>query len=169
MNIPWNFDETYSKHYNDTCCIAESLINDGEAARDLVSEVFAILWNKKEKFENLRAVKIFLFVSTRNACLNHIRRLKMSEKHHTVIARRLSDEELNMDIAHRVFENEALKTVNIAIAKMAPQAKSVIQLTIMGLKTDEIAAKMGLAPQTVRNTRNRGVRYLRKRLCQTRA
>src|ERR1700729_824586 len=55
---------------------AISLVDDTPAAEDIVTEVFVILWRKHEDFETVQNIKAFLYISTRNACINHIKRLQ---------------------------------------------------------------------------------------------
>ena len=50
---------------------AISLVLDGPAAEDIVAEVFVTLWKKHKDFETLQNIKAFVYISTRNACINH--------------------------------------------------------------------------------------------------
>jgi RNA polymerase sigma factor (sigma-70 family) len=53
------------------CFFARRLVNDNAIAQDIVTDVFVKLWQKQADFKTVYSVKAFLYISTRNACLNH--------------------------------------------------------------------------------------------------
>jgi RNA polymerase sigma-70 factor (family 1) len=160
------FEQIFVKYHGALCYFAQEFVQDQEAAKDLVSEVFIKLWALRNDFETLRTIKAFLYISTKNACLNHLRRYKMIDEHRKGIFLELSQDELNDVVMSRIFDTEVLREMHKAIDTLPNQCKRVIRLTLQGLNTDDIAVTMGLSSQTVRNTRVRATEMLRKRLGQ---
>src|SRR5438046_9582547 len=55
---------------------AFQLLKDKEQAEDIVAETYAKLWQRREGFQTTEHVKAFLFLTTRNASLNHLRHIQ---------------------------------------------------------------------------------------------
>ncbi|MGM9700854.1 MAG: RNA polymerase sigma factor [Prevotella sp.] len=66
------FERMYREHYLRLYHIAYDYLLDNELSRDVVGEVFAMAWQKREELEADR-VAGYLFISVRNQCYNHLR------------------------------------------------------------------------------------------------
>jgi RNA polymerase sigma-70 factor (family 1) len=158
------FEKIFSQFYGSVTFFASQLIGNEEAAKDLVSEVFVQFWKRRKEFDSLRGIKTFLYISARNACFNHMRRKKVSNTHRKVYYHEfLLDEMFHDNIMERLFESEILREMHRVIEALPGQARRVMRLTLEGLTTQEIALKLHLKAQTVRNTRNRAIDAMRKR------
>jgi RNA polymerase sigma factor (sigma-70 family) len=62
--------------YSPLCLFAERLLADRAAAEDIVGESFIKLWNKRTDFETMQNLKAFMYITVRNACLNHLKQAK---------------------------------------------------------------------------------------------
>jgi RNA polymerase sigma-70 factor (ECF subfamily) len=51
-----------------------------------------------------------------------------------------------------------------AICKLSPQGKEVIELSLDGLKNEEIARELGISINTVKTIKQRAFKFLRKEL-----
>jgi len=60
---------------------AFKIIKDRDIAREIVSEAFFKLWEKKENFHAEESIKSFLYLVTRNECLDHLK-LKRNQLQH---------------------------------------------------------------------------------------
>ena len=158
------FSEIFSRYYNALCYFLRLFIKDPEVCKDIVSETFTTLWKMRDQFENINSIRSFLYTSAKNAALNHIQRQKVIEQHRKNAVPELNREELDDVILNRIFDAEVLRAVYLAIDTLPPQCKRIVQLSLQGLKTDAIAAQLGLSPQTIRNTKVRATELLRKRL-----
>lgn len=161
---PQAFELIFQKYYGAICYFAQDFLQDEDAAKDVVSEVFIKLWGMREDFDNLRSIKSFLYVSAKNACLNYLRRTRMINAHKKSSVPELGREELKDVIMGRIFETEVLREIYSSIETLPTQCKRVLKLTLQGLNTDDIADMMGLSVQTVRNTKVRATEILKKRM-----
>jgi len=53
-----------------------SMINNRQQAEDIVAESFTKLWRQRETFVELNNIKAYLYVITRNACLDYLKHIK---------------------------------------------------------------------------------------------
>lgn len=158
------FEHIFYEFHSAVCFFANGFLNDKEASKDLVSEVFIKLWNKHADFNSLYEVKSFLYISTRNACLNYIKGLKVASDHQKWLIQQTGLEEMEDFVMKRILDAEVARELNDAIGSLPTQCRRVMLESLEGLKTEEIAQKLGLSPQTVRNTRNRATQLLKERL-----
>src|ERR1700754_2004479 len=54
--------------------VALRYFQSGQLAEDLVSEVFAALWQRRSKFSDWEEVKLFLFTSSKNIAVKYLTR-----------------------------------------------------------------------------------------------
>jgi len=162
---PDAFKYIFQQYHGAVCYFAREFVKDNEVAKDVVGEVFVKLWSIKENFENIKSVKGFLYVSTRNACLNYLRRERILEEYEAASIYELTTEELTNDvIMNKIFDAEVLREVSRAIDTLPTQCRRILKMTMEGMNTNDIAAQLGLSAQTVRNTRVRATGMLKKQL-----
>ena len=160
------FEELFHRYHGAICYFAKQFVRDTEVAKDIVSETFVKVWNKHEDFDSLGAFKSFLYITTKNACLNHLKQMKVVEEHGKNIAYLQSREESEDLIMNRIFDAEVLGAMNKALETLPNQCRRVLRMSLNGLKTDEIAKNLNISEQTVRNTRVRATVLLKRQLAK---
>src|SRR5687767_1865258 len=73
---PQALNAIFKMYYAPLCLFAERMLRDRPAAEDIVGDTFIKLWNRHTDFENLMNVKAFLYITTRNACLNLLKQMQ---------------------------------------------------------------------------------------------
>src|SRR5688500_19829073 len=67
------FKAVYDLYFPSLCFFAKRLVdNDGEG-EDIAADSFVKLLNRYDSFDTLPNIKAFLYITTRNACLNYLR------------------------------------------------------------------------------------------------
>src|SRR5215831_4289447 len=149
------FDSIYNTHYASLYYFAKRFVVDRQDAEDVVAETFIKLWRLRENFESAQSIKAFLFITCRNGCLDFLRadqRLNNNKKDFTYIA--MQDSELT--IAQDEVKAELLKKLYEEIEKLPPKCKQIFKMAYFeGLKNDEIAERLQLHYQTVKNQKVR--------------
>jgi RNA polymerase sigma-70 factor (ECF subfamily) len=144
------------------CFFARRLVNDGAIAQDIVTDVFVKLWQKQADFKTVYSVKAFLYISIRNACLNHNHQMKYQARIRETI--RQQSNEIDTDGMNEVIHTEVLRQVYAVVNELPEKCKEVMLLSYTkGLDCHEIARQMRLSVHTVRNQKNRGVHLVRNR------
>lgn len=124
-----------------------------EVAEDIVSETFINFWELRDNFQNESKIKSFLYISTKNTCLNHLkshqskRRLPLEEIHESQL---ISD----VDINSRIIKSELLEVIYTAIKKLPEKQQNVLKLTFdKDMSTEQICSELGISPVTLPKSR----------------
>lgn len=149
--------------YNPLCLFAERLLVDKAAAEDIVGESFIKLWHKRTNFETLQNIKAFMYITVRNACLNHLKQAKresLSKKQLAYVTGEKEEYVLN-----EMIRAEVLKEIMREIDNLPEQCGKVLKLGYLeGLKNQEIADLMKISVHTVKNQKARAIQLLKIKL-----
>ena len=144
-----NFQDLFRQHHRELCNMAYNLVNDSDAAKDIVQEVFAKLWAGRDHHDLDGPIKHYLFKATAHTAYNHLRFQKKILR----LRDHVTDDTLH---AHpgteRVEFTELEHHVRLAIDNLPPQCKTIYMLNRQeGMKYQEIADVLRLSPKTVEN------------------
>lgn len=152
----------FNTYYARLCYFAYKLVKDQEAAKDLAQDVFLKYWHKRNEYSSELAIKNFLYLSLRNACLNFIRHDSVEKNYADTLADDTLEDEKGL--AH-LIKAEALVAIHNAIENLPEGCKTVLQLAYFeGLKNDQIANEMGVSINTVKTQKQRALKLLRLKL-----
>lgn len=150
----------FKLHYKALVYFVERLIQDQLEAEDVVADCFVKTWERREDFETAANIKAFLYISCRNASLNYLKHLKVKTAAQQKYFKEL--EEGEESILAKIIETEVLVILNQEIEQLPQNYRDVFRLLYFDqLKTDEIAAQLGLTVQTVRNYKARAIDLLK--------
>ncbi len=150
----------YEQYYNQVRFFAYKYVNDLEVAHELTNEAFIKLWEKRKYFERIQNIQAFLFITTKNACLNHLKHLKRKKAAHEEIlyaadkeSENMWDEEVQSELVQLIFrESNALSRT----------CKQIIKLHYGdGLSYKEIAEQLEISVENVRVQHANAVNALR--------
>lgn len=155
------FETIYNKYFVTVYYFAKRFVADEAAAQDITTDIFLKVWTKHTDFENLQKLTSFLYVSTRNACINEINAGKRHEQSNKEWYRLLmqegEDAQARQQLGAAVYDY-----IYQEIEKLPPQERNVFKLAyIDGFSNEEIAAKLNLGNQVVRNYKTRALKTLR--------
>lgn len=140
---------------------AMKIVKCYHVATDTVSDVFTKLWDKAYSFKSFRDLRFWLYRTTRNASFNAYTRNRYEELPNRVLETLLTDD----DGAHYMDRERALDQIAIAVTKLLPRDQMVFRLAyVEGKSLDEIAKRLGIAPQTVSNRKSAILNSIRSHL-----
>lgn len=154
------FEELFKRFYAPLCSFATGYVNDEAAAEDIVQDVFFKLLTEKPVFENVVALKSYLYRVAHNQCLNYLKHQRVREEY----ASSRAGEEETTTFFNRVVEQELLTLLEEAIRELPVQTGQVMELTMEGLDNAEIAERLNLSMDAVKSHKKRGRQFLRNRL-----
>lgn len=160
---PLAFEYVFDLHYRPLCYYAGTLLTDQDEVEDTVSEVFVKLWERADSFHDLSSIKGFLYISTKNRCLD---RLKQQRRQQVS----LNDYAYTVEMVDNVddyglLEAEVLDQIYADIERLPMKARKVFKLLFFeGLKTHEVADQLRISVKTVRNQKARAVELLQSTL-----
>lgn len=153
------FEALFRHFFRPLCYFVERIIGSQSTAEDIVAESFIKLWNRRDQFESLAHIKHFLYKVSHNASLDHLKTHRRETLREQGFARLLADSA--DDFHHEMLRAEVLGELYHAIAELPPQCSRVISMSYLdGLKNAEIAEKLGISMQTVKNQKSKGLRIL---------
>ena len=160
---PKSFTSIFNTYYSALCFFAERMILNKEDAEDIVGESFVKLWNLHENFETMQNIKAFLYITTKNACLNFIKQSERSARNHSDLVYTLAKNEDH--VLTEIVKVEVLREVHASIESLPPQCRKIVRMSfVQGMKNDEIAAKLSLSINTVKNQKSRALTLLKGKL-----
>jgi RNA polymerase sigma-70 factor (ECF subfamily) len=132
-------------------------------AEDITQESFVRLWQKHEAFSCQQSIKAFLYIITRNACLNFIKHWQCQKKKQEMWA--FTWDETEDHILNKLTRTDAYGEVYSAINNLPTECRKIIILSyIEGFRNQEIAEQLHLSINTVKNQKSRGLYLLKKKL-----
>jgi RNA polymerase sigma-70 factor (ECF subfamily) len=143
-------------------------LNDEEASKDIVQDVFSSVWEEKEKFREVRNLSSWLYTLTKNLCLKKIDHLKVRQKHSDELKYRylsIVQHSLNdLDTSPVIFD-EISRIIDHTLDQLPPLGRQIFELSRYGNKKNaEIAAELNISVKTVEAHITRALKDLRKAL-----
>lgn len=124
-------------------------LSSKEQAEEAVSDVFFIIWKKRETLDKIENIESYLYTSVKNQALHYIRRANEPEKdslelYHIEI---LSD---GNDPERKLLDQERRELVQNAINSLPNKCREVFRLAMSDkLKHKEIAKLLDISEKTV--------------------
>ncbi|WP_418233118.1 RNA polymerase sigma factor [Butyricimonas virosa] len=140
---------------------ANHYVKDNDVAEDLVQDVFISLLESDYKFKTENDIKYFLYSSLKNKCISHSRKQKVRDKYYQDVVSSLNEEEHFWD---KVLEEDVYARLMAAIETLPPQCKLVMIMTLDGLKASEIAERLHISVDTVKDHKSNGKKKLTAQL-----
>jgi len=140
---------------------AKQMVKEQTVAEEIVSDTFVKLWDRRHAFKNVEGVKAFLYIATKNACLNHVKSAHARQvfDHDDIDQLATTDPDVFTDI----IRAELLQKIHAEVMKLSEKQRDVFNLSyIEGLSTEEICDRLGMNPAAVFANRSRAIGTLRK-------
>lgn len=153
--------ELYRSHYSALCCYAEGITKRSDVAKDIVQDILVNVWSSDRKFAAMRELTFFLYKAVCNNSLYYLR----TQKIHSGI---LADVGREVDLGVREFaetiREELLRRLYVHIEGLPAERRRIIMLSLEGHSREEIAAMLGISPNTVKAQKSSALRTLRNAL-----
>ncbi len=164
-NDPWAFEALYNKYWAALFQTAYRKLQSEEDAKDIVQEVWLSLWRNIESINIENDLAPYLFTALRNKIIHFFRNNKVRLAYVT------NQLEVNVKDTSEIQQHGALKelqsVLNEAVEEMPERMKEVYKLSRQThLQVNEIAERLNISPQTVKNQLHNALKRLRKRLSQ---
>ncbi len=150
----------FVKYYQPLCNFAFLYLNERRVSEEIVADVFINIWNKRKVIEIHTNPKAYMYRSTRNAVISHLRKTQPELKP-------IEDEEKNREddgfLPDTLLINRELKhRIGQVIDKMPRQAGLVFRLhKVDGMKYREIAEILNISQKTVENHMGKALKFFK--------
>ena len=151
----------FERYWDRVYGAALRLTKSPEMARDLAQDIFLKLWDQRHQLSKVQNFPSFLYVITRNLVHDHLRKKVFRESNREYLINYFSRAEAT---APELLESKEMDDLLYAsIDKLPPKLRQVLKLgRLEGLSHEEIAARMGITPQSSRTYMVRALAALNK-------
>jgi RNA polymerase sigma-70 factor (family 1) len=154
-------DFFFNLYFEPICFFTQRMVGDVLVAKEITSDVFIKLWNKRDDLQGGRSIKALLYQMAHNAAIDHLRKRKRMAVHQKGL--HYFYPEPNATIVQTIAETETIEQIIRTLKHLPPKCSRIFKMAYLHGKTDkEIAAELNLSPHTVRNQKERAIRLLKK-------
>lgn len=151
----------YKEYYRALVVYAIGFVEQREIAEDIVQDLFSSIWEKSIELQSHAALKAFLYNSTKNRCINHIRHDSVKNKYAEHF---LSNPEESTEFESAMEEEEIYRQLFLAIEALPPRCREIFELNLSGKRNDEIAALLDLSIETVKTQKKKALKILKAKI-----
>lgn len=145
------FAEVYAAYGNYLLYFTGSILKDNHLAEEVVQEVMAKVWLQREQIDTTKQFSHWVRIIARNTTFDHLKKIARQRELQIQVWEHIrqhsgapADETLHMKEYKRLYEE--------AIGLLSPQQQKIFTLSrVQELTHEEIAGRLGLSPNTVRN------------------
>ncbi len=154
------FDSIFRKYYNNMANYAYVFVKSRSIADEIVSDVFADLWIKRQSIDIKNSLSAYLYKSVKNRALSYLRKKKIDFYSFDEIKETYTE---NCNPESKIIKLEQKQKLDNALEKIPPRSREVFVLhRFDGLKYQEIADLLGISKNTVENHIVKAMKILRK-------
>lgn len=154
-------EHLFHSYYHRFFSMAIQLIRDPQQAQDMMQDIFIALSARLHELSTAESVEDFLHMATRDACLQYRQQLRDKNKQDARLSWSAIDEQT---AENALIQAEVLLTIEQEIDKLPKERKKVVKHWYEGFSYKEIATRLNLSEQTVRNQKSLAMLTLRKAL-----
>lgn len=155
-----SFKSLFEKYWSELYIYAFNILKSRDSCEDIVQEVFTVLWQNAKKQDILNP-QAYLYKSVKFQVLNHIRNNKIHQKHLDRLQIVSSTNNLEEEINFKELDNLLFS----ATQKLPVRCHEIFELSrVHYLSNKEIATKLNISVQTVKNQISSALSFLRKDL-----
>ncbi|ERJ57746.1 RNA polymerase sigma-70 factor [Sphingobacterium paucimobilis] len=138
------------------------LLRDTAAAEELVQDCFVKVWSTRAEIQEDRDLWPLIYVMAKRLCFNQLRHARVTRKYLVEV----TDVQVN-DVEQRLDVRELESHLEHSIESLPEQQKRALRLSrLEGYSHQQIAAEMGISPNTVKNHITQALKNIRKTLPQ---
>jgi RNA polymerase sigma-70 factor (ECF subfamily) len=160
-----SFAQLYDRYSGVLFSTAYRILNQQEAAEDLLQDVFLQIWEKAPTFDPQRGKPLTWAITlTRNRAIDRLRSTQRRQKLSAEIEREaeIHDYKTDLSSADEVSQSEKNRLVHGAVTQLSPEQRHVIELAFFsGLTQSEISEQLKEPLGTVKARIRRGMMRLR--------
>ena len=122
------------------------------------------LWNNRMQIKSQSQIKAFLYIATKNACIDRVRAGRVLPMEPLPLeASNLMGEA--PEVYNRILYTELLQQIEEAINQLPPSQQRVFRMSFLeGKTTEEIAEETGMTVSSIFSQKSKAIAVLRKLL-----
>jgi len=155
------FELFFRKFHVMLFAFVNKFLHDPEEAQEVVQDVFAKIWERRDEIDPANSLKSYLFKIAQNISLNRLKRKKVESKY-TEIFKLVYIDNREFSAHESLIAKELDVQIDLSIRKLPKQCRKIFELNrIDGLKYKEIAELLHISIKTVEAQMSKALRSLR--------
>ncbi|ULQ55450.1 RNA polymerase sigma-70 factor [Flavihumibacter rivuli] len=158
------YDHFFRQYHAPLCYMAYRILQDQQAAEDVVQDCFLKLWLQRHQMQDTRQVVAYLYTTVRNAAIDAQRKGNVRDRNEAAYAN-LTDSPVSLADDHLLIEAETLRRLYSSIDQLPPRIREVVELHFLQDKSyREISELLQTSPETIRKQKARALAILKQLL-----
>ena len=139
------FEILFDRYWEALYLSARSVLNNGEAAEDIVQDIFTALWNRRDTLE-IQNINAYLHGAVKKQVAKNIKRMMASREH----IRIMQQAEGTNETEERILSSDLSRKIDQGIAQLPGKCRQVFLLSRNDqLTNQQIAQQLNLSVRTV--------------------
>lgn len=159
------FTEIYKRYGKDLTrfTVAHSRLHDLDEAGDILHDLFVWLWERRHQLDAALNLKSYLYTATRYRVIDHIRKNSSHQRYAAFLQALETSYAQSAD--QQLEAKELQKALEDSLSKLSPRIQEIYRLSRHEhLSVKQIAEKLGISEQTVKNQLTTALKYLKEAL-----
>jgi RNA polymerase sigma-70 factor (ECF subfamily) len=153
----------FNEHCQNIYGVAYMFTKSAPIAEDMIQEIFMKLWIKREQLPKVENFRNYLFIIARNHIFNELKKRSTDILFTNHLFEYFHDTKETPE--KKLLQKEAEQIIGGIIERLPQQQKMIYRLSREeGLSRNEMADRLGIAPNTVRNHLARALEMIRHEL-----
>lgn len=163
-----DFETIYTLYYHKLKRYAQNYVLDGNDAENIVHDIFTDLWERWDDFSSHTNLFAYLYLSTKNRCLNHLKRATVSRKVQDKLTTLYRAE---LELNRQVLEGDEMRVDSLedveqaladAVSRLPERCRQIFVMSrFEGKKHADIASELNITVNTVETQMGVAYRKLR--------
>ncbi|WP_225975133.1 RNA polymerase sigma factor [Anseongella ginsenosidimutans] len=157
------YTELYNRYKGLLYVHAYRILQDKEEAKDVIQDLFIVLWTKREELNYRGGIASYLYASARNRVFDRIARKKVASSYFESLKDFAGHYECSTD--KQLEEKELAAIIEKEISALPLKMREIFQLSRMeNLSHKEIAEQLIISDKTVKKQVSNALKILRLKL-----
>lgn len=156
-----SFEIIYRHYVKRLFPYVEKLVKVPELAEELVQEIFVQIWINRQAFANVQHHTAYLFSIANRQALKYLKKVANDER----ILQRITSyiEPSRNETEEQIVLRESVEVIKEAVAQLPDQRRLIWELSRNeGLSHEQIATRLNISKNTVKNQMVHSLRYVRE-------
>lgn len=159
------FTEIYDRYAKDLTrfTVASSRLHDLDEASDILHDLFVWLWERRHQLQANVNLKNYLYTAARHRIIDHIRKNSSYQRYAAFL--QALETSYAQSVDQQLEVKELQKTLESSLSKLSPRIQEIYRLSRQeNLSIKQIAEKLEISEQTVKNQLTTALKYLKEAL-----
>ncbi|MDR0836386.1 MAG: RNA polymerase sigma-70 factor [Tannerella sp.] len=158
------YNQLFMYYYPKLCEFVNNIVDNGDDAEDIVQELFIKLWDNRKKILFQTTVSGYLYRTAKNMALNFIRD---ESNRRTILEKKWEEDRFLDESSYEDEDNEYENALEDCVEQLPTRCKEILMMhRVDGYKQKEIAEKLNISIQTIKNQIGNSLQRLRNCLQQ---